>query len=181
MMTVPSHSDALLCRASCRPSRAARLAVALVAVLAACAEYLGTSFSEITPPEIAGRDVGAGARCALETVNGARPGAPWQLSRQHRVVFYGWALDGASLSTSDWLVVRLTGVDGKRYYATTWARAPRDDVARELGTGPGIVRPAFDLTGTLQQVPPGTYGIDLIVGAPAGPVSCATGHRLVAV
>lgn len=167
-------------RAASRRHRAT-VAVAFLS-LAACAEYLGTSFSEIAPPELAGRDVRAGARCALETVNGARPAAPWQLSRQHRVIFYGWALDGATLSTSDWLVVRLTGiVGGKRYYAITWARAPREDVARELGTGPGIARPAFDLTGTLQQVPPGTYDIDIIIGAPAGPVSCATGRQLVAV
>ncbi|MEO8675483.1 MAG: hypothetical protein ABI569_07880 [Casimicrobiaceae bacterium] len=164
----------------CKRIRPAAVVVAFA--LAACAEYLGTSFSEIAPPEIAGRDVRDGARCALQTVNGAQPGAPWRLSRQHRVMLHGWALDGATLSTSDWLVVQLTKTGGaKRYYATTWARGPRDEVVRELGSGAAAARPGFDLTGTLQQIPPGTYDIDLIVGAPAGPVSCATGRQLVAV
>ena len=163
--------------------RRARAAAVLVAcALAACAEYLGTSFSEIAPPEIAGRDVGGGARCWLETVNGAQPGAPWQVSRQHRVILRGWALDGTSLSSSDWIVVQLTKTGGgKRYYATTWARSLRDDVARELGAGAANARSGFELTGTLQQVPPGTYDIDLVVGGPAGPVSCPTGQKLVAV
>jgi hypothetical protein len=150
--------------------------------LGACAEYLGTSFSEIAPPEIAGRDVHPGARCALDSVNGAPPGAPWQLSRGHRVGFHGWAIDGATLSSSDWLVMQLTVVGGtRRYYATTWARGPRGDLAGELGTGAGGARPGFDLIGTLQQLPPGTYDIDIVVGAPSGPVSCATGRQLVAV
>jgi hypothetical protein len=150
--------------------------------LAACAEYLGTSFSEIAPPEIAGRDVRPGARCNLEAINGAQPGAPWQLSRRHAVNLHGWALDGATLSTSDWLVVQLTPAGGgKRYYATTWARGPREDVARELGSGAASARSGFDLTGTLQQVPPGTYDVDVVLGAPTGPVSCATGRQLIAV
>ena len=166
------------------PSRRGRRVAAFVAAfaLAACAEYLGTSFSEIAPPEIAGRDVRPGAKCWLETVNGAQPGVPWQLSRQHRVIFRGWALDGATLSSSDWIVVQLTkSGDGKRFYATTWARGLRDDVAREYGPGAATARSGFELTGTLQQVPPGTYDIDLVLGAPTGPVSCATGRRLVAV
>lgn len=167
-------------RAGCKRLRAAAVVAAFA--LAACAEYLGTSFSEIAPPEIAGREVHDGARCALETVNNAQPGAPWRLSRQHRVTFRGWAIDGASLSTSDWLVVQLTGTGGgKRFYATAWTRGPRDDVVRELGTGAANARSGFELIGTLQLVPPGTYDIDLIVGAPAGPVSCATGRQLVAV
>jgi hypothetical protein len=148
--------------------------------LAACAEYLGTSFSEIAPPEIAGRDVRPGARCALETVNGAPSGAPWRLSRRHRVNFHGWAIDGSTLSSSDWLVVRLTATGGKQtYYATTWARGTRSDLAAELGAS--AARPGFDLAGTLQQLPPGTYDIDIVVGAPSGPVSCSTGRQLVAV
>src|SRR6266550_6660064 len=117
--------------------------------LTACAEYLGTSFSEIAPPEIAGSEVRAGARCALETVNGAQPGAPWQLSRHHRVRFNGWALDGATLSSTDWLIVQLTKTGGGRhYYAATWARAPRDEVARELGAGAASTRSGFELVGT---------------------------------
>ena len=148
--------------------------------LAACAEYLGTSFSEIAPPEIAGRDVHPGARCALETVNGAPPGAPWQLSRRHRVNFHGWAIDGATQSSSDWLVVQLTATGSKRrYYAPTWARGTRSDLAAELGGS--TARPGFDLTGTLQQLPPGAYDIELVIGSPSGPVSCATGRQLVAV
>ena len=163
-----------------RPWRAALVAAACA--LAACAEYLGTSFSQIAPPEIAGRDAPAGARCYLETVNGAPPGAPWRLSRQHRVHFRGWAIDGPTLSTTDWLVVRLTQAGGgARYYALTWARGNREDVGRELGAGPGIVRAGFELTGTLQQVPPGSYDIDVIIGTPDGPASCATGNQLVAV
>jgi hypothetical protein len=107
---------------------------------------------------------------------------PWRLSRQHRVVLAGWALDAATLSTSDWLVVRLTAAGGgKRYYATTWARAPRADVARELGAAAGSARPGFDLTGTLQQVPPGTYDVDVVLGTPTGPVSCATGQQLIVI
>jgi hypothetical protein len=155
--------------------------ILLVALgIAACAEYLGTSFSEIAPPEIAGRDVRPGARCALETVNGAPPGAPWRLSRRHSVNFHGWAVDTATLSSSDWLVVQLTATDGKRrYYAPTWARGTRGDLAAELGGS--AARPGFDLTGTLQQLPPGTYDIDVVIGAPSGPVSCATGRQLVAV
>ncbi len=164
--------------AGCR--RLCAAAVVAAFVLAACAEYLGTSFSEIAPPEIAGREVRDGARCALETVNNAPPGAPWRLSRQRRVIFHGWAIDGASLSTSVWLVVQLTG-GGKRYYATAWARGPRDDLVRELGTGAANAKSGFELIGTLQLVTPGTYDIDLIVGAPAGPVSCATGRQLVAI
>jgi len=157
-------------------------ALAAFCALAACAEYLGTSFSQIAPPEIAGRDVRPGARCGLEAVNGAPPGAPWQLSRQHRVALHGWALDAATLSSSDWLVVRLTKAGGgERYYATTWARGPRDDVAREFGAGAASARPGFDLIGTLQQVPPGLYDIDLLIGAPAGSVSCATGRQLAAI
>jgi hypothetical protein len=163
-----------------RPVRAAVLVAACA--LAACAEYLGTSFSEIAPPEIAGREVRPGASCWLETVNGAPPGEPWQLSRRHRATLHGWALDGATLSSSDWLVVRLTKAGGgERYYATTWARGPRDDVARELGAGAASARPGFDLIGTLHQVPPGLYDIDLVIGAPSGPVSCATGRQLVAI
>ena len=155
--------------------------ILLVALgIAACAEYLGTSFSEIAPPEIAGRDVRPGARCALETVNGAPPGAPWRLSRRNSVNFHGWAVDTATLSSSDWLVVQLTATDGKRrYYAPTWARGTRGDLAAELGAS--AARPGFDLTGTLQQLPPGTYDIDVVIGAPSGPVSCATGRQLVAV
>ena len=154
----------------------------IVVSLAACAEYLGTSFSEIVPPEIAGGETRPGARCGLEMVNRAQPGAPWQLSRRHRVDFHGWALDGATLSTSDWLVVALTNAGGgKRYYATTWARGPREDVARELGAGAASARPGFDLIATLQLVPPGTYDIDVVLGTPAGPVSCSTGRQLVAV
>lgn len=162
----------------CRPFVAT---LAVLCLLAACAEYLGTSFSEIAPPEIAGRDAPPGARCALETINGAQPGAPWQLSRQHRVDFHGWAIDGATLSSSDWLVIRLTASGGtRRYYATTWARGTRSDLAPELGGG-SSARPGFDLIGTLQQVPPGTYDIDLLIGTPSGPVSCATGTKLTAV
>ena len=150
--------------------------------LAACAEYLGTSFSQIAPPEIAGRDVRAGARCGLESINGALAGAPWQVSRNHRVTFHGWALDPATLSSSDWLVVALARPGGgERYYAVTWARSGRDDVARELGAAARAARPGFDLAGTLHQVPPGTYDIDVVIGAPEGPVSCATGRQLVAV
>jgi len=165
------------------PRRAARASAFLSAcALAACADYLGTSFSEIAPPEIAGLDVRPGAGCYLERVNGADPGAPWRVSRQHRVLFEGWAIDGATLTSSDWLVVQLTKAGGgKRYYATTWARAPRADVAAALGAGAASARPGFDLGATLQQVPPGAYEIDLIVGAPTGPVSCATGRQLVAV
>jgi len=155
--------------------------VIVVLVLAACAEYLGTSFSEIAPPEIAGLELRAGAQCNLETVNGARPGAPWQLSRQYRVQFAGWALDAASLSSTDWLVVRLTRAGGgARYYAATWARTLRDDVARELGTGAASTRSGFELIATLQQVAPGPYDIDVIVGTPTGPVWCPTGRQLVA-
>ena len=166
--------------AGCKRLRAASVVGAFA--LAACAEYLGTSFSEIAPPEIAGREVHDGARCALETVNNAPPGAPWRLSRQSRVTFHGWAVDGASLSTSDWLVVQLTGGGGgKRYYATAWARGPRDDLVRELGAGAANVRAGFDLIVTLHLVTPGSYDIDLIVGGPSGPVSCATGRQLAAV
>jgi hypothetical protein len=154
----------------------------VVVSLAACAEYLGTSFSEIVPPEIAGSETRPGARCWLESVNRAQPGAPWQLSRRHRVDFHGWAIDGATLSTSDWLIVALTKAGGgKRYYATTWARGPRDDVARELGAGAAAARPGFDLVATLQLVPPGTYDIDVVLGTPAGPVSCPTGRQLIAI
>ena len=175
----PIIQSSLRCT-GCKRLRAAAVVAAFA--LAACAEYLGTSFSEIAPPEIAGREVHDGAHCALETVNNAPPGAPWQLSRQRRVTFHGWAIDGASLSTSDWLVLQLTGAGGgKRYYATAWARGPRDDLVRELGAGAANARSGFDLIGTLQLVTPGTYDIDLIVGAPAGPVSCATGRQLVAV
>lgn len=149
--------------------------------LAACAEYLGTSFSEIVPPEFAGRELRPGARCDLETVNRARPGEPWQLSRQRRVDFHGWAIDDATLSTSDWLVVALTKAGGgKRYYATTWARGPREDVVRDLGAGAAAARPGFDLAATLHMVPIGTYDIDIVLGTPTGPVSCSTGRRLIA-
>jgi hypothetical protein len=165
-----------------RPQRRRAAVVAAACLVAACAEYLGTSFSEIAPPEIAGRDVRPGARCLLEAVNAGEPGGPWRASPQHRVHFHGWAIDGATLSSSDWLVVRLTKVGGGgRYYAVTWARAPREDVARELGAAAGIARSGFDIIGTVQRVPPGTYDIDLVIGAPAGPVSCATGSQLVAV
>jgi hypothetical protein len=164
-----------------RPLHAA--VVVAAALLAACAEYLGTSFSEIALPEIAGRDAPSGARCWLETVNGAGPGAPWTVPRGSRVLFSGWAIDGATLANSDWLVVRLTkaGGGGRHYDALTWARSRRDDVGRELGAGPGVARAGFDLIGTLQQVPPGTYDIDVIIDAPGGLVSCATGRQLVAV
>jgi hypothetical protein len=150
--------------------------------LAACAEYLGTSFSEIAPPEISGREVRPGGRCWLEKVNGAPPGAPWPLSRQYRAFIQGWALDGATLSSSGWLIVRLTRTGGdQRYYALTSVRAARPDVARELGAAAASARPGFDLAATLQQVPPGTYDIDIVVGTPTGPVSCATGQRLIVV
>ncbi len=165
---------------SSRRTRLHATQVALAFALTACAEYLGTSFSQIAPPEFAGREPQAGGKCWLEAVNGAEPGAPWQVSRQHRVHFRGWAVDGATLSTSGWLVVRLTNAGG-RYYALTWARANREDVGRALGAGPGIAQAGFDLMGTLQQVPPGTYEIDVIIGAPTGPVSCATGRQLVAI
>lgn len=105
-------------------------------------------------------------------------------SREHRVVLYGWALAGASPSTSTWLVVRLrssAGGEGKRYYATTWARAPREDVGHVYGPGPGIALTAIDLIGTLQQGAPGTYDVDMVVGGPKGPESCATSRQLVAV
>jgi hypothetical protein len=154
------------------------LAAALA--LAACAEYLGTSFSEIVPPEIAGRDVQPGARCSLEAVNDAPAGEPWHVSRAHRVHFRGWALESATLTASDWLVVALAKEGGgKRWYAVTWARGGRDDVARATGSAP-TARPAFDLAGTLHLVPPGVYDVEVIVGGPAGPVSCATGRKLVA-
>ena len=98
------------------------------------------------------------------------------------MILRGWALDGASLSSSDWLVVQLTQAGGgKRYYATTWARSLRGDVARELGAAAATARSGFELTGTLQQVPPGTYDIDVVVGGPAGPAWCPTGQKLVAV
>ena len=73
--------------------------------------------------------------------------------------FHGWAIDGATLSNSDWLVVRLTKPAKPRapLRRCTWARGPREDVGRELGAGPGVARAGFDLIGTLQQVPPGTY------------------------
>jgi hypothetical protein len=160
-----------------------RRAVALAAVLAlaACAEYLGTSFSEIAPPEIAGRDVKPGARCNLEAVNGAPGGEPWRVSRGHRVHFRGWALEAATLATSDWLVVALAKEGGgKRFYAVTWARGGRDDVARAMGSA-ASARPAFDLAGTLHLVPPGTYDVEIVVDGPTGPVSCSTGRKLVAV
>jgi hypothetical protein len=160
-----------------------RAATTLAAcLLAACAEYLGTSFSQIVPPEIAGVEPAAGARCALEAVNGAPAGAPWRVSRQHRIHVKGWALDGATLSSSDWVVVRLTQPGGAaHFFAVTWARGTNDEAVRELGSGPGIARAGFDLAATLQQVPPGTYDIDLIVGAPTGPAACSTGRQLVAV
>ena len=148
-------------------------------MLAACAEYLGTSFSEIAPPEIAGREAQPGAKCALDSVNGAAPGAPWRVSRQHRVFLHGWAIDSASRTVSDWVVVRLSN-GGRHYYAVTWARGTRNDLAPELGAEAGA-RAGFDLVGTLQQVPPGAYDIDVIAGAPTGLVSCATGRQLVAV
>jgi len=180
MIPIRSIPDAPPLR--CKWRRHLAAAFALAPLLAGCAEYLGTSFSEIAPPEIAGREVRAGARCGLETVNGVQPGAPWQLSRQRRVTLHGWAIDGASLTSSDWLVVQLKGAGGgKRYYATTWARGPRGDLAGVLGAGVVNARPAFDLIGTLQQVPPGTYDVDVILGAPSGPVSCETGRQLVAV
>ena len=160
--------------AACR--RAAPLVLACA--LAACAEYLGTSFSQIAPPELGGREPQPGGQCWLETVNGVQPGEPWQVSRQRRVVFRGWALDGATLSTSVWLVVRLRNAGG-RYYAVTWARANREDVGRALGKGPGIAQAGFELIGTLQQVPPGTYDIDLVIGVPTGPVLCPSGRKLV--
>jgi len=174
-MTAPSGIRVI----SLRPSRA--VALAAVLALAACAEYLGTSFSEIAPPEIAGQDVKPGARCGLESVNGAPAGEPWRVSRGHRVHFRGWALEAATLATSDWLVVGLAKEGGgKRYYAVTWARGTRDDVARTMGSA-ASARPAFDLAGTLHLVPPGTYDVEVIAGGPAGPVSCATGRKLVAV
>jgi hypothetical protein len=161
----------------------ARGAAALAAALAlgACAEYLGTSFSEIAPPEIAGRAATPGAHCSIESVNGAPPGEPWRVSRTHRVEFHGWAIDAATLTTSDWLVVALAKEGGgKRYFAVTWARGPREDVAREFGAAAGAVRPGFDLAATLQLVPPGAYDVEIIVGGPSGPVGCATGRKLIA-
>jgi hypothetical protein len=163
-----------------RRLRAAALAAACLA--AACAEYLGTSFSEIAPPEIAGRDVRPGARCRLDAAPGADSDAPRQPSRQRRVHLHGWAIDGATLTHSAWVVVRLTRAGGgASYYAVTWARGGRDDLARELGPAAGAAQAGFDIVGTLQLVPPGAYDVDLIVAAPSGPVSCATGRRLVVV
>jgi len=165
---------------SCARVRVASMLAACL--LAACAEYLGTSFSKIVPPEIAGVEPAPGARCALEAVNGAPAGAPWRVSRQHRIHVKGWALDGATLSSSDWVVVRLTQAGGAgRFFAVTWARGTNDEAAREFGSGPGIARSGFDLAATLQLVPPGTYDIDLIVGTPAGAAACPTGRQLVAV
>ncbi len=151
-------------------------------LLAACAEYLGTSFSQIAPPEIAGVEPAASSRCGLEAVNGAPAGIPWRVSREHRIHLKGWALDGATLSSSDWVVVRLRQAGGAaRFFAITWARGTNEEAARELGPGAGIARAGFDLTGTLQRVPPGSYDIDVIIGTPAGLAACATGHQLVAV
>lgn len=174
-MTLPLPVRSAVPRARRAPVLAAVLA------LAACAEYLGTSFSEIAPPEIAGREAKPGARCGLESVNGAPAGAPWRVSRFHRVVFHGWALDAATLASTDWLVVALAQQGGgRRFYAVTWARGPREDVARGLGPGAAGTLSGFDLAATLHLVPPGTYDVELVIGAPSGPVSCATGRQVVA-
>jgi hypothetical protein len=155
-------------------------AIAAALQVAACAEYLGTSFSEIAPPELGGQSAQPAARCLLEAVNNAPPGAPWQISRAHRVHLRGWAIDAASMSNSDWLAIQLTAAGGgKRYYAVTWRRGNRDDVARVIGPGPGIARAGFELAGTVQLLPPGAYDIDLVLRAPSGLVSCPTGRQLV--
>src|SRR5262249_43801678 len=138
-----SRSMTLRSSPSLARSRARLHAVTMLAacLLAACAEYLGTSFSQIVPPEIAGIEPAAGARCALEAVNGAPAGAPWRVSRQHRIHVKGWALDGATLSSSDWVVVRLAQTGGAaRFFAVTWARGTNDEAARGLGSGPGNAR-----------------------------------------
>ena len=161
------------------PSRPIWIAMA-ACLLSACAEYLGTSFSEIVPPEMAGGEAVPGAHCVLEMINGTRSEKIWHASRNHRIVFYGWALNSARASAAAWLIVRLRSVAGDRksYYAVTWARGPRDDVGRVYGPGPGIAIAAFDLTGTLQQVPPGTYDIDIVVSGQGGPESCSTERQL---
>ena len=161
-------------------ARSVRAAGFAALVLAACAEYLGTSFSEIAPQEISGRPVQAGGRCGLEAVNGVASGGPWHVSRARPANLRGWAIDPVSMTNSDWLVVELNPVGGGRpFYAITWARGVRDDLVYAIGPGPGIAKAAFELTGTFQRVPAGSFDVTLIVQASAGLVACRTQRQLV--
>ena len=54
----------------------------------------------------------------------------------------------------------------------------RDDLIYAIGPGPGIAKAAFELTGTLQRVPPGSFDVTLILRGPAGLVACSTDRQL---
>ena len=117
--------------------------------------------------------VPAGARCYLETVDGAPARcAVAAVAECYRVYFRGSALDGPTLSPSDSLVVLADADRGTpHYYALTWARAIARTSSRALGSGPASRRRARLRAHrrALQQVPPYLYDIDVIIGAPGGP------------
>lgn len=110
--------------------------------------YLGKMFS-------------LGGICIIDSINGEITNSR-AVSKKSPLSVSGWIVNDKNNSVSQTVALKLTGVNRKDiFYAYTSGRLSRPDVAKAINN-PAFENAGFNLTSNLDEVPPGSYTLELI-------------------
>ena len=117
----------------------------------------GASFSTTlsTPATL----ISNGGSCHLDAINGVVTKSA-TTAKAEPITIGGWAVDDTAGTIPNPVIIRLTA-GSQVFYAETSERGPRPDVAKALNNAT-FEQSGFNLTATLQAVPPGQYTLELL-------------------
>lgn len=132
---------------------------------------IGASFTMQIPSELKNEGVQV-KTCALDSINGkpASEKGGWLIKRSQGAVLSGWLYDSSSLSDNGNLYILLDG-GGKKYYALSTTKYPRDDVSKAINS-PINFKLGFEMRASTNQVDAGSYHVALAQPGNKNPVSC---------
>lgn len=100
-----------------------------------------------------------GGTCHLDAINGVITKSA-TIAKVEPMTIGGWAVDDTTGTTPKPVIIRLTA-GSQVFYAETSDRVSRPDVAKALNN-PAFEQSGFNLTATLEAVPPGQYTLELL-------------------
>lgn len=104
-----------------------------------------------------------GGACAIDTINNVVTRSTVISKAAGRLSVTGWAVNIESSAVPEMVIMRLTGINNdKIFYANTSGPVVlRPDVAKALNN-PAFENSGFNITAGLDEVPPGSYTLELL-------------------
>jgi hypothetical protein len=119
--------------------------------------------------------------CNMDAFNGsAIPASPMQISKKGPFLLSGWAFDASTLRPAKQIVavLRPESDDAVAYTAAAGRLTQRPDVAASFQV-PALAQSGFEVNGSLEDVPPGSYSLVLRIEGEKRVSLCDHGRKVV--